>query len=1146
MTSYNFGLNPRKSKKKQLSDFNFYLKEASSSDSVDTEIIVSCYDDDKLEETFINDSDEDEDVTFVNEEPSASDVTQTYNENTTENTDHQVNDFLASATDVNSTTDSASSYSTIKSVEHSSLKAMSHTEEQHQKQNTDFPVKGEHHNSSCIEQYNNAPQRKSLERSEDIKEGQFTLMGYSSSSNSSSIKTKGDKNELPTIELVDDVKGKVINKTRCDNKQKRLLEDNQSLSTKQVFFTTNQNTTSETEQQKTNTHQKMASTLDDPQNNIVEMLSLTTSNPDFAGMSNVVLTSSNNVIDNDGRSSATDRETTAIVTNTDVDSDNITTVKQQERDKERHFSTSTTAMTCQSINGNFKNNTSFDIMDGDFQQSKSIRADQFNKVCPTSPFDDVPGFRRSVSSTQNRISQKRNKDKVQISPKLSKSVSVDVPKLLQSPVVVGRDKWIRFDHDRIKDIQSEGSTHSLPLESDRRVNSMVLQSRAKASSSGMKDWISFEANPDVTQPHIVKTMEKERDTSEEDRIVDQEFLHVDITDMSTDKERILSSPTEENKENKNGRDEGLLRKDKPYVSTDNLLNVVNKTVSLLRGSITNRGDEEKNLVAAQDTSNQHLEDDVCSELSDEVISLEFDTDEEKLRDTPVKQFPDVSLFQATTAAKEEKSKLNYILNDENFHNDIDVENGVTESIDQYPSEVSRTSWNFWYRYPNKKRKFSSRKWLPVSVNLEGEFLKISGSSKNTSEIVKEIPLHPFYVFTVPVLHKGNKDGKVHSVKLQYVKYKEKRRLKARFGVEHIPIYTPVVKLSSRDVIGLREFIGQVEKIIRHIPTYRDKGITYTHEEIFIDTEDQCQYLTSGDGKILKYNVTVQLRLRVFVTGNPELKLFLNDAKDKEILSRTKEALIQDDRKVANNWITPELYEYHPCVDKNKSNEEGGVVFVPPDGCSFELLRFRIRKRNPLPLIGTSSLEVLAMNSVHLKAEVRVNGDAKSIRHKRTNVVLYIPVPSSWSKLFIKSRNFGKTKNYICVKTNQKSSHPAKASNSRVTLNVSVGSATYEPAYGSIVWKIGTLPIIRDGVPVDASHTFECFIELPFPLHIRDEFQPYSYLEYNISHQMGSDVSVEEILLSDGRVPDKWVCYRSSYMHTMEMKIMEDGKERKSS
>lgn len=718
--------------------------------------------------------------------------------------------------------------------------------------------------------------------------------------------------------------------------------------------------------------------------------------------------------------------------------------------------------------------------------SHQIRADQFNKVCP-SPFENVPGFHQTQSTKQQQNTT-NYKSELTLSPKLSKSCSFDSDASNKplTPVMVGREQWILFEEEKsILNQQHENTTEILRRNSKVTVEECTTNTNAKEKKKLLdkNNFEDFEIKGDLQQS-------------------------------------------------------GMVAK-----SMENLLDVVNKTVSLLKGSLTNQtatnGDEDV-LVYSTQTQN----DDAMSELSDEIISLEFDTDEEKLRDTPVKQFPNVSLFQVSIVGTE-REKLKFELNGKKkLESNNIMENGRNNILDEYPPVITRSSWRFWYRYPDKKKRFGSRKWIPVTVHLENEILKVNSLNGNSPEIKKEIPLHPFYNFTVPRLHKGNKDGRVHSIKLQYVKYKEKRRVKPRVGMEHVSIYTPVLKLSCRDVIMLREFISRIDGVIKYMPTHRDKGISYNHEEIFIDSDDQCSYLISTDGTILKYNTTVQLRLRCFVTGNPQLKLFLNDINNREILSRTKEALAREScNKLPSSWIAPELYEYNPCVHMNKSMEEGGVIFTPPDGCSFELLRFRLRKRNPLPIMAKSSLEVLSLNSVYLRAEVRVNGDAKNIRHKRNNVIFYIPVPSSWSKLFIKSRFAGRTSRYLSAKAPLKSNQPGRATNTRATFEVSAGVACYEAAYGAIIWELGTLPIIRDGLPADVTHTFCCSIELPFPLHIRDDFQPYSYLEYNIKQQMASNVSVEEILLSDGRVPEKWVCYRSNYMYRIEMKILEDGKER---
>ena len=561
-------------------------------------------------------------------------------------------------------------------------------------------------------------------------------------------------------------------------------------------------------------------------------------------------------------------------------------------------------------------------------------------------------------------------------------------------------------------------------------------------------------------------------------------------------------------------------------SVENILEAVNKAVTQFKEE---KRDDENQLI--------HVGDE-WSEISDEIISLEFDTDEEKFCDTPVKQYPNISLFQVCNA----NGHFSKVSNTPPLPMDLDE--GRNNVLDEYPPISLRSSWKFWYRYPDKKKKFSSRKWIPVLVHVDNGSLKINSLNGNTPEIRKEILLNQYCALTTPVMHKGNKDGKVHSVKFQYVKFKEHRRVKPRLKIEHVVNYTPVVKLSCRDMIALNDFINCVETVIRNVPTYRGKNLSYEREEIFIDCLDKCSYLISGEGHVLKYNITVQIRLKCFLSGDPELKLFLNDTRNEEILSRIKTALSKDNYRRSTVWICPENYEYHSCVDENKSSLEGGVVFTPPDACNFELLRFRLRKRKPLPIIVKSSLEVIALNSVHLKAEVRVNGNARNIRYKRNNIVLYIPIPSSWSKLFVKSRLYGRNVKYLNVKASFKSETMVRDSNGRATFEISAGNAKYEPAYGAIVWELGSMPILKDGLAADAIQTFHCFIELPFPLHIRDDFQPYSYLEFNVKQQISSNVCVEELVMSEGGVPEKWVCYHSDFLYRIEMKILEDGKERK--
>lgn len=708
-----------------------------------------------------------------------------------------------------------------------------------------------------------------------------------------------------------------------------------------------------------------------------------------------------------------------------------------------------------------------------------LRVDQINKVSPL------------IFTKSNRNPQETrvlNKKELSLAVKLPNSNMNERKdkKISESK----EEKWIWFTDDSSK-----------PRTNERIMTLQPVNNENLLSSPSREEWISFE--DESTSFELTKESSIIEDDSDSKRLISK--------DESSDVSKEMN------------------------ISLENILNIVKEP---LKGSNSKRkADDEKNLVSVHGTSKEESE----SEISDDIVSLDYESEEErkKLRDTPLKQYPDVELFQATSAVKREcaKRSLSDTSNQINScKNDIDM-----STLDDYPDKCPKNSWSFWYRYPDQKKRVGSRKWYPVNVTVDGDFIKVNGQTKTGITISREIPLHPFFVFTLPTVHNGNRDGKMYSTKLQYVKYKEIRKFRTKTKIEHLPVYTPVLKLATRDFISLREFINKVESIIRHIPTYRDKGITYRHEEIFIDCDDECQYLLTGEGEVLKYNVTVQMRLRVFVTGTPQLRLYLNDVCNQEALAKVKE-LSHLNTKSSKSWIKPLNYEFHPCVDSNASKQYGTVVFVPPDGCSFELLRFRVPHRNPLPVIAKSSLEVLSNNSVRLNASIQVTGSSKTIRHKRNDVTVFFPIPSSWGVLFVRSRNFSGKKKYIKVKADSNHAALSVATLNRVTLQISTGVAKYDPAFSAVVWRLGTLPIIHGNVAADAVHVFQCLLELPFSLEIRDEFQPYTFVEFNVGHQLASGVSIEEILLSDGKIPDKWVCYRSNFSYKISMKLIENGKE----
>ena len=521
--------------------------------------------------------------------------------------------------------------------------------------------------------------------------------------------------------------------------------------------------------------------------------------------------------------------------------------------------------------------------------------------------------------------------------------------------------------------------------------------------------------------------------------------------------------------------------------------------------------------------------------SAEICDLNVMDSDSLLKDTR-KQYPNEELFQASSFLH--KTILDMKPDEQETHhmNEANSFLHCPPPCFDYPEIDTRREWIFFYRFPEKKRRLSAREWINVKIELNNDTILVSGRGRGI-EILKEIPLHPYFAFTLPILHKqkGNSSHtKLHSVKLQYVKYTEKRKMSSKLHLEHLPSYTPVLKIASRDIGLLKHFIETVENVVRRIESHRDIGITHRHEEIFIDCDDICQYEVDGNGEVKRYNITSQIRLRVFVTGAPNLILFVND-----LNTCKKQKLKKGDGKLPKNkkWILMENVEYHPCVDVNSSKIEGGVVFKPPDGCSFEIMRFRTRSSCTLPISFKATIDFKTTKSFEIKAECKVIGEGKMMKYQRKNIVVFFGIPASWKTVLVKSRKLNGKKKYLQAKSDFKTLKSGVARTSMCFIEVSTGSARYEPEYSALVWRVGDLPILSSGVPADAVQTFSCHINLPFEIDVTDYSALSANVEFEINQTVGSELQIHEVLVSDKRLPDKWVCYKATYCYKAILNVI---------
>ena len=465
-----------------------------------------------------------------------------------------------------------------------------------------------------------------------------------------------------------------------------------------------------------------------------------------------------------------------------------------------------------------------------------------------------------------------------------------------------------------------------------------------------------------------------------------------------------------------------------------------------------------------------------------------------------------------------------------------AEKDISESdptLDDLPFKSAANSWTMLLRYPDKKKKIGSRDWKPVVIRLEGSTLQFY-EEYELSAPFREIPLQACFAFSDNVLQK-HYHHKVHTVKLEYVKYKESRKVRKGGDIEHIAVSNPIIKVGSPNHLTMKHFTEAVSESLCTLPAYRDRGITYSHDEVFVDIDDTCEVLSDGNGTTLKQAAKVQIKLRAFLTGDPECQLVLNDVAVKE----REEARLRGELKPqrVHHWVKLCNTKFHKCVNPNSFTESHSIMFHPLDACTFELMRFRVPQTKQLPLLVKASLNVHNEQRVELKAEIQVCQDAKLAKYERNNIVFRFPIPDSWVSLLRTNKPFGGEKSIKSSRGRKATGIKGRLKNSKCSMAASLGTAKYEPEYGAIMWRIEKLPLIQSKIPADAPHTLTCRLELPAGMDFPDHsYEPYAELSYDIAYVLVSDTTVIAVKVSNQNIPEKWVCYRSFYHHHIKMTV----------
>ncbi|XP_075156956.1 stoned B isoform X2 [Haematobia irritans] len=497
---------------------------------------------------------------------------------------------------------------------------------------------------------------------------------------------------------------------------------------------------------------------------------------------------------------------------------------------------------------------------------------------------------------------------------------------------------------------------------------------------------------------------------------------------------------------------------------------------------------------------------------------------------------------------------------------------VSQPLEEFPRlHYVGPGWEMQLRQPNKKKITGQRFWKKIFVRLviQNDIPVVQLLNQATDkQPFQELPLQPSYSVSEIGAQQYDQFGKIFTMKLQYIFYKERPGVRPgqvtkaeritnkltkfaqyaiagdyegvkEFGsdlkklglpVEHAPQSSQLFKVGSMNYEDMKQFSICIEEALFRLPALRERALTYKMEEVQVTAVDEIVVEQDFEGKILKQIARVRVFFLAFLTGMPMIELGVNDMwrQGKEVVGR------HDIIPVATEeWIRLEAVEFHSVVCQDEYEKSRLIRFQPPDANYIELLRFRVRppKNRELPL-QLKAQWIVTGNKVELRADILVPGftSRKLGQIPCEDVSVRFPIPECWIYLFRVEKHF----RYGSVKSAHRRTGKIKGIErilgavdtlQESLIEVTSGQAKYEHHHRAIVWRCPRLP--KEGQGAYTTHQLVCRMALTSYDQIPSELAPYAFVEFTmpatqVSHTTIRSVSVQE---SDSdEPPEKYVRY----------------------
>ncbi|NWH43453.1 STON2 protein, partial [Fregata magnificens] len=450
----------------------------------------------------------------------------------------------------------------------------------------------------------------------------------------------------------------------------------------------------------------------------------------------------------------------------------------------------------------------------------------------------------------------------------------------------------------------------------------------------------------------------------------------------------------------------------------------------------------------------------------------------------------------------------------------------------------KDGWPMMLRIPEKKNIMSSRHWGPIYVKLTDSGCIQLFYEKGLEKPFREFKLEINHEISERKLQNYDENGRIHSVRLDRTTYKEKKKYQPKPAIAHTAEREQIIKLGTTDYEDFLSFISAVQDTLMNLPASSTDlstvGLNYQEEEITVDVRDEFHgILAKGDSVILQHNVLTHIYVLSFLSGLAECRLGLND-----ILIKGNEIVARQDimPTTTTKWIKLYSCQFHSCVDEDVFNNSHIILFNPLDACRFELMRFRTvfaEKTLPFTLRTAASINGA---EVEVQSWLMMSTGFSSNRDPLTqvpceNVMIRYPVPNEWVKNFRRESVLGEKS--LKAKVNKGATFGSTSlSGSEPVMRVTLGTAKYEHAFNSIVWRINRLPDKNSasGHP----HCFFCHLELGSDREVPSSFVRYVDVEFDMPTTSASKATVRSISVEDKTNVRKWVNYSAHYSYKVKL------------